>query len=302
MRQMFELEVAAKSIGLEPDRASDHITTLKEVGFVDRLTFGGTGMLTARALAEAERLTRCAEQAAELAPLLLSVAERAHLETFVGVQLAAAGAAREAVRRRGEACGRHRKRPAGDLGHWRPTCRSGFNDHVARELAFRQGLSSSRGQRSGETHIPCNSGGARRFAGITRIYSPAGWRSRSGKPNGSFAGATSRVTAHSMNPATPTCCSRSPMSKPRAGTPLSRVEHRTPGPNDAATRGNDPPISAYLWSVEPSRVEVLGRGWSGPEARSRGASKRRRLRSVTLLAGSWLVKASGGLRSGEGSR
>ena len=160
---------------------------------------------------------------------------------MVGVQHAAAGTAREAVRRRGEARGRHRKRPAGDLGRWRPTCRSGFNDHVARELAFRQGLSSSRGQRSGETHIPCNSGGARRFAGITRIYSPAGWRSRSGKPNGSFAGATSRVTAHSMNPATPTCCSRSPMSKPRAGTPLSRVEHRTPGPNDAATRGNARP-------------------------------------------------------------
>ena len=31
---------------------------------------------------------------------------------------------------------------SGDLGRWRPTCRSDFDDHAARELGFRPALSS----------------------------------------------------------------------------------------------------------------------------------------------------------------
>jgi hypothetical protein len=63
-------------------------------------------------------------------------------------------------------------------------------------------------------------------------------------------------------------------------------------------------ITAYLWSREPSSVFVrLGRGWSGPVGPELGRVKTASTRWVTLLVGSWLVKAaSGGLRSGEGSR
>jgi hypothetical protein len=82
--EFFEAKVAAQSIGLDPDRAEDHVVTLKQGGLVDHLTMGGAGVLTARGVAEAERLKQHAEQTAARLPLILGPSERADLEAFVG--------------------------------------------------------------------------------------------------------------------------------------------------------------------------------------------------------------------------
>jgi hypothetical protein len=82
--QPFETTVAAKAIGLDEDRADEHVVVLKQSGLVDHLSMGGTGILTARGITEAERLKRQAEQAAAAAPVILTVVERGHLEAFLG--------------------------------------------------------------------------------------------------------------------------------------------------------------------------------------------------------------------------
>ncbi len=57
--------------------------------------------------------------------------------------------------------------------------------------------------------------------------------------------------------------------------------------------------SAYLWCVEPSRGRgAIGRGWSGPQARSWGASKRTSTCSPTWAVVSWLLLVA--LSRGQG--
>jgi hypothetical protein len=80
--ESFETTVTANAIGLADERASDHVITLKQSGLVDHLTFGGSGMLTARGVAEAERLKQAAAHVS--LAMVLSATERADLEAFVG--------------------------------------------------------------------------------------------------------------------------------------------------------------------------------------------------------------------------
>ena len=56
--------------------------------------------------------------------------------------------------------------------------------------------------------------------------------------------------------------------RPALGFATPANHHRTPAPNDVAP-ATDADALAYLWSVDPSRRRIrLGRGWSGPQARS----------------------------------
>lgn len=79
--EFFKTKEVAAAIGLEPEAADDQVIVLKQSGLVDHLTMGGSGVLTDRGIAEAERLQE--QQAAPLS-VVLTAAERADLEAFVG--------------------------------------------------------------------------------------------------------------------------------------------------------------------------------------------------------------------------
>ncbi len=84
MSESFETDLAAQSIGLEPDRASDLAVVLKNSGYIDTLTFGGTGFLSARGISEAERFKeRVPDASGAPVAVLLTRSERADLEAFV---------------------------------------------------------------------------------------------------------------------------------------------------------------------------------------------------------------------------
>lgn len=78
---MFEVDLAAKTVGLDPERVIDLAIVLKNSGYIEVLSMGGVGTLSARGISEAERLK---DRTADIVAVTLTHAERADLEAFVG--------------------------------------------------------------------------------------------------------------------------------------------------------------------------------------------------------------------------
>lgn len=81
----FKTETVAESIRLDPARAGELVVVLKNGGYVEALTFGGTGFLIARGISEAERLKVARPVVPQsVIAVTLSNDERGVLEAFVG--------------------------------------------------------------------------------------------------------------------------------------------------------------------------------------------------------------------------